>query len=67
MNGKAVAVTAGGVIAGIFAFLSANFTLTAKSEVGVGILAAVVYVLSAIFHVPGPVSGKTIPQKLLGK
>lgn len=52
MNKKYLAVGVGGILAGLFVFLSANFTLTAKTPIGEGILALLAYVIAAILHVP---------------
>lgn len=52
MNKKAFAVGVGGVLAGVLAFLAANFTLTAKTSIGEGILALLAYIVAAIVHVP---------------
>ncbi len=50
--GQSVKIATGSVVTGALAFLAANFTLSAKTTLGAGIIALVGYVIGAIVHKP---------------
>ncbi len=47
-----VKIAAGSVVTGALAFLAANFTVSAKTTLGAGIIALLGYIVGAILHKP---------------